>query len=448
MHPLNIAVVGSGISGLSAAWLLDKRHDVTLFEADDRLGGHTNTVVMDVDGASVPVDTGFICFNEGAYPNLTALFDYLDVPVHETSMSFGVSLAGAAYEYSGGTYHGLLAQPSLALSPRYWKMIGEIVRFFREAVPSLETLDEETSLRDWLRAGDYSNDFLHRHLLPMAGAIWSSAAGDMLDHPAASFIRFFANHGLLSVDGRPKWGTVKGGAREYVDRLLDDGRLAIETGRGVQRILRGPDGVRLVFGDGRVRRFDQVVVAAHADQALAMLDAPTAAEDRLLGAFRYTPNTAVLHRDARLMPRRKRAWASWNYLDFEPLEGRTRGAEQLCLTYWMNSLQHLETDRDVFVTLNPPEDMTIEHEAARFQYAHPVFDGPATAAQRALWSLQGEGGVWYCGAHFGHGFHEDGLQSGLAVAEQLGGVRRPWNVANESGRIHLDAPALLAQAAE
>ena len=454
MNPLNIAVIGSGISGLSAAWLLDKRHDVTLFEADDRLGGHTNTVEMDVEGRSVPVDTGFICFNARAYPNLTALFDYLDVPVHETSMSFGVSLDGGAYEYSGGTYNGLLAQPTLAFSMRHWRMMGEIVRFFRSAVPALETIDETVTLGEWLDAGGYSNDFLHRHLLPMGAAIWSACADDMRGYPAAAFIRFFANHGLLSVDGRPKWGTVRGGSCEYVSRLLADGTVTTHTKMAVRRVLRDAGGVRLVFADGQVRRFDQVVIAAHADQTLAMLDAPTETEQRVLGAFRYTPNTAVLHRDARLMPRRSRAWSSWNYLDFDPLDGadgrgRGQAAERLCLTYWMNSLQDLPTERSIFVTLNPPADLRIEGEAARFEYMHPVFDRAAMAAQKRLWSLQGEGGVWFCGAHFGHGFHEDGLQSGLAVAEGLGGTRRPWDVAGESGRIHLDASIpLLAQAAE
>ena len=448
MNSLSIAVIGSGISGLSAAWLLDKRHDVTLFEAEGRVGGHTNTVMMDVEGARVPVDTGFICFNGLAYPNLTALFDHLDVDTHETSMSFGVSLGGGAYEYSGGTYHGLWAQPRRFFQPRHWRMILEIVRFFREAVPAMDTLDEDLSLGEWLDAGGYSDDFTQRHLLPMAAAIWSSAVDDMRAYPARAFIRFFANHGLLQVGDRPRWGTVRGGAKVYVDRLLADGSIQVETDKRCTRIMRDGHGVRLVFADGQVRRFDQVVVAAHGDQALAMLDDPTPAERETLGAFRYTPNTAVLHRDRRLMPKARRAWASWNYLDFEPLEGRRSAPERMVLTYWMNSLQDLPTDRDVFVTLNPPADMAIEHVAGTYDYMHPAFDAGTEAAQKRLWSLQGEGGVWFCGAHFGAGFHEDGIQSGLAVAEELGGVRRPWEVAEESGRIHLGASAGLRQAAE
>lgn len=451
MTRLNIAVVGSGISGLAAAWLLAKRHDVTLIEADERLGGHTNTAripVADSAGArDIAVDTGFICFNHITYPNLTALFEHLRIPVHETRMSFSASLAGGAYEYSGGTYLGLLAQPSNAFRGDHWRMIADILRFFREAPAELEALDETTTIARYLRYNRYSRPFIDRHLLPIAAAIWSGTPESMLDYPARSFIRFFHNHGLLQVDGRPKWGTVDGGANRYIDAMLSDSQFHVQTGTPVKKIVRRPDGVVLHFGNNLARVFDQVVVATHADQALNMLEAPSGQERALLGAFRYSQNHAVLHKDPTLMPKRRLAWASWNYLDFRsglnaPLN------DDLCLTYWMNSLQNLPTREQIFVTLNPPRNREIRDVAGEYDYAHPIFDGNALAAQRDLWSLQGVNRTWFCGAHFGAGFHEDGLQAGLAVAEQLGGQRRPWSVENESGRIVLLDETRRLQAAE
>ncbi len=436
MHSLRIAVIGSGISGASAAWLLSKTHDVTLYEADTRAGGHTNTVVMDVDGVPVPVDTGFICYNSVSYPNLVALFDHLDVPTHDTTMSFAASLGGGSYEYSGGTYFGILAQPTNAFRPSHWRMVKDILRFFREAPTDAENLTDDVTLAQYLAVNNYSAAFIDRHLLPMAAAIWSSRTDDMTSYPAKAFIRFFANHGLLQVEGRPKWSTVLGGSKVYHDRLLADGTMKVRTSTPVRSVKRDAGGVTV---DGE--RYDHVVIATHADEALAMLADPSADETDLLGTFAYSSNTAVLHRDARLMPKRKLAWASWNYV--EPA-----GAKEPALTYWMNSLQSLSTKEDVFVSLNPPADMDIAGEAGRFDYQHPIFDSASLSAQRNLWSLQGTNRTWFCGAHFGAGFHEDGLQSGLAVAEQLGNVRRPWTVANESGRIHVQDRQALALAAE
>jgi predicted NAD/FAD-binding protein len=446
MHSLNIAVVGSGISGLSAAWLLGKKHKVTLFEAADRLGGHTNTVNMGVEGCDVPVDTGFICFNSATYPNLIALFDHLNVPIHDTNMSFAASMANGAYEYSGGTYLGLFGQPSNLLSRQHWRMIRDILRFFKEAPASLATLSDDESLSSYLTREGYSADFAKFHLLPMAAAIWSSRLNDMLDYPAKAFIRFFQNHGLLQVSDRPRWGTVRGGASSYIDKMLADTSVTVRNGEPINQVSRHPHGVEITTSRG-VEKFDQVVIASHADQALAMLDDASPAEQGLLGAFHYSRNRAVLHRDRRFMPRRKLTWASWNYMEMSQQPGRTADPD-LCLTYWMNSLQNLPTKKDVFVTLNPPEWAQIENVAASFDYMHPIFDGPAMGAQRDLWSLQGVNRTWFCGAHFGSGFHEDGLQSGLAVAEQLGNMRRPWQVANESGRIYLQNAVAELEAAE
>lgn len=422
--PLKIAVVGSGVAALSSAWLLAQRHRVTVYEKAERLGGHSNTVTAAALSGDVAVDTGFICFNDATYPNLIALFTHLGVQTRATDMSFAVSLEEGRFEYAAP---GLFAQRRNLLRPRFWSMLSEVLRFYRQAPIHLGGLtDPDLTLGDYLKREGFSEAFRDDHLLPMAAAIWSSPAHTLMDYPAEAFIRFCGNHGLLKLVGRPLWRTIKGGSRVYVERLAQ----AIEDVRldhGVTAVRRTDHGVMVHDSQGGAERFDHVVIGAHADQALAMLDEPTAREREVLGAFRYSRNFTVLHTDADLMPRRRRAWASWNYI------GANGG---LCVTYWMNKLQGLP-GQDLFVTLNPPRPPKPDTLLRSELYEHPIFNPAALEAQKQLWSLQGRGGVWFCGAHFGAGFHEDGLQSGLAVAEQLGGVRRPWTVANESGRIYL-----------
>jgi len=430
--PLSVAVVGSGVAALSAAWLLSREHRVTLYEKAERLGGHSNTVVAGAMGVEVAVDTGFICFNDATYPNLIALFEHLGVPTRATDMSFAVSRDQGRFEYAAP---GLFAQRRNLLRPRFWSMLGEILRFYRQAPVDLAGLtDPQLTLGDYLKREGFSEAFREDHLLPMAAAIWSSPAHTLRDYPAEAFIRFCGNHGLLKLVGRPLWRTVEGGSRIYVERLaqaISDIRLSC----GVTSVRRTDKGVVVHDSQGGAARFDHVVIGAHADQALAMLAEPTARERQVLGAFRYSRNLTVLHTDQTLMPRRRRAWASWNYIG-------TDGG--LCVTYWMNRLQGIE-GQDLFVTLNPPRPPRPDTLLRSELYEHPIFNPAAIQAQKQLWSLQGQGGVWFCGAHFGAGFHEDGLQSGLAVAEQLGGVRRPWAVEDESGRIHLppSSPSLL-----
>ena len=433
MNSLKIAVIGSGISGLSAAWLLSQRHDVTLFEAENRLGGHANTVDCRTNEGSVAVDTGFIVYNCATYPNLVALFDYLNVPTAPSSMGFGVSLDGGAYEYSGDSLLQMMGHPGNLADPGHWRMLWDIVRFFRTAAEQARQLDETVTLGQFVRGQGYSRAFMERHLLPMAGAIWSSAPQQMLDYPARCFLRFFDNHGLLNFIDRPQWRTVTGGSREYVERLVGDSRFRALTGHGVQAIERYSHGVVVQAGNGFRERFDHVVIGTHADQALAMLKEPTAAERHCLAAFRYGRNRAVLHRDASLMPRRRRLWSSWNYVSEKAGEDRSS-----TVTYWMNALQPLATTTDLFVTLNPQRDPAAETIDQEFSYQHPIFTKETALAQKRLWSLQGEQRTWFCGAHFGAGFHEDGLQAGLAVAEQLGGALRPWRVAQQNARIHID----------
>ena len=426
--PMKIAVVGSGISGLACAWLLSERHQVTLYEREDRLGGHSNTVTVHTTDGAVPVDTGFIVYNEQTYPNLTALFAHLGVPTKSSDMSFAASLNGGAVEYSGSGLGGVFAQKRNLLRPRFLGMIRDILRFYKEAPADLERLEHSgISLGDYLVLGGYGDALRDDHLLPMAAAIWSSPARTMLDYPAASFVRFFANHGLLQASNQPLWRTVEGGSRAYVERFARALGRTTRLSRGVTQVRRVSEGVAVTDASGAVATFDHVVIACHADQALAMLAEPPQETRALLGAFRYSRNLAVLHSDAGLMPKRRKVWSSWNYLE-------TDGA--LCVSYWMNQLQGLP-GRDLFVTLNPPRPPRAETLLHSEIYEHPVFDAEAVRAQRQLWSVQGRGNIWFCGAHFGAGFHEDGLQSGLAVAEQLGGVRRPWQVENESGRIHV-----------
>lgn len=432
-RPLSVAVIGSGISGLSAAWLLSKAHDVTLYEKEDRPGGHANTVEA---APGVPVDTGFIVYNTANYPNLTALFDHLGVPTLATDMSFAASLDGGRVEYAGSSLGTLFAQKRNLLRPRFWRMLTDLLRFYRSAPALLASggADQRT-LGQFLDEGGYSDAFVRDHLLPMAAAIWSSPAASMRSHPAASFVRFCDNHGLLKITGRPVWRTVEAGSRSYVDRLTAGMGSALRLNAGVEGVRRENGRVAVRDRRGDIRLFDHVVFATHADQTLTLLEDASAMERDLLGAFPYERNVAVLHTDPALMPRRRSVWSSWNYLS---RPGGVGEDDAVCVTYWMNRLQpFLPAARNLFVTLNPvtpPADGTVLRS---FLYDHPVFGMSALAAQKDLWRLQGQRNSWFCGAYFGAGFHEDGLQAGLAVAEALGGVRRPWTVENESGRIHL-----------
>ncbi|WP_326532791.1 NAD(P)/FAD-dependent oxidoreductase [Pseudorhodoferax sp.] len=434
-EPLRVAVVGSGIAGLSAAWLLGQRHQVQVFEADRRPGGHSHTVDVPGPNGQVPVDTGFIVYNEPAYPNLTALFAHLGVATQATEMSFGVSLDSGALEYAGSSLNTLFAQRANLLRPRFWRMLHELLRFYREA-PGHASAAGLQPLDDYLDLQGYGAALREDHLYPMAAAIWSTPAAQVGRYPTAAFVRFCQNHGLLQLSGRPRWRTVQGGSRSYVRQLTRGLGERLHLDSAVLQVQRDAQGVRLRTRHGwHPERFDQVVLACHADQALRLLPDATGEERHLLGAFGYSRNLAVLHRDPALMPRRRAVWSAWNYL------ADRRRPDALCVSYWMNRLQGIADDQPLFVTLNPVQPPRPEHLLRTEVYEHPLFDAEALRAQARLWSLQGQRRSWFCGAYFGAGFHEDGLQAGLAVAEALGGVRRPWNVADESGRIALPAKA-------
>lgn len=418
---MRIAVIGSGIAGLSAAWLLRSGHDVTVYEQESRLGGHANTVTVDYGGKPVAVDTGFIVYNERNYPNLVRLFEHIGVATEPSQMTFSVSADGGRLEYEG-SLRGLLAQPGNLMDRRYWRMMADIVRFFSSATQLLRRQGDDPTLGEWLKRERYGDGFIHDHLLPMGAAIWSCPVETMLDFPARSFIRFFDNHQLLNLVERPQWRTVTGGSRQYVERLASDLLGRIRLSAPVRRVTPLGTGVTVETADGATETFDHVIFGTHGDQALRLIADPTEFERRILGAFRYQPNTAILHRDRSLMPRRRAAWAAWNY-QAASTEGRDR---RVALTYWMNRLQNLDAEKPLFVSMNPLSEPDPALEFARFSYEHPVFDTAAVLAQESLPSIQGARGLWFCGSYFGWGFHEDGLTAAIAVARSFG-VEPPWH---------------------
>jgi predicted NAD/FAD-binding protein len=411
-----IAVIGAGVSGLGAAWALRNTADVTVYENAPRVGGHAWTVDVDYDGARTPVDIGFICYNEPNYPNLTALFRHLGVKTHATDMSFAVSDPGG-YEW-GSDPLGLFAWKRNLADPKFLGLLREILRFNAIARQHLAARSiPDISLGAYLDANGFSQDFRCCYLLPMGAAIWSTPEQDMLDYPVASLIQFFDNHRLMHAL-RPVWRTVAGGSRTYVDRLAHDLGDRILVDAAIRTIRPGPGGrVQIVQRDGSSIIFDHAILACHADQARALLD-PVYDEQRLaLGSIRFSQNTAYLHRDASLMPQRRRAWASWNVL---------KGADdRVCVTYWMNRLQKIPGRLPLFVTLNPTVEPALDKTFGVYEFEHPMYDAPSAAARRAVQRIQGQSGLFFSGAWLGDGFHEAGLRTGLEAACALG-AQLPW----------------------
>jgi len=420
-----VAVIGSGISGLSAAHALSGHARVTLFEAGSYFGGHTNTVDMTIDGVTHGVDTGFLVLNERTYPQLLKLFRELGVEIAKSEMSFSVQVPsrGTArdLEWSGCDLNTVFAQRSNLLRPRFWRMLVDLMRFNKLATAlaasgEVDALDQP--IGEFLTEHRFSAEFRDWYFLPMIGSIWSCPVDQMLRFPVATMLRFCHNHGLLQVANRPQWYTVRGGARTYVNKMLKavpDARLNTPV-RSVRRV----DGAVLVATDTGTEHFDEVVLACHSDQSLALLADASPAEAQVLGAIRYQRNRAVLHTDTSLLPKRRKAWAAWNY---ERAASGSRDEASVCLHYLLNRLQPLPFSAPVVVSLNPLTDPRAETIHAEFDYAHPVFDMAAIDAQRRVPAFQGNRHTWFAGAWTRYGFHEDGLMSGLAV---VAGLRAAW----------------------
>ncbi|MBL4835152.1 MAG: FAD-dependent oxidoreductase [Pseudomonas sp.] len=412
---MRIAIIGSGISGLVCGHLLARSHEITVFEAADWVGGHTHTVDVEVEGKAYAVDTGFIVFNDWTYPNFIKLLDQLGVGSRPTEMSFSVNEPTTGLEYNGNNLNSLFAQRSNLFSPAFLGMVRDILRFNREAAADLDTgeIAADITLGDYLRAKGYGQRFTDHYIIPMGAAIWSMSLADMLAFPLQFFVRFFRNHGLLSVSDRPQWRVIEGGSRSYVAPLTRDFAQAIRLNCPVSQVRRDTEGVTVVSSRGE-ERFDRIIFACHSDQALKLLAQPTEQEQSILGAIGYADNDVVLHTDTRLLPRRKLAWASWNYrLGNDP-------AQPAAVTYNMNILQGIESDTTFCVSLNQTAEIDPAKILRRFSYAHPQFSLAAAAAQERWSELAGANHTFYCGAYWANGFHEDGVVSALRVTSALG----------------------------
>jgi uncharacterized protein len=424
---MRVAVIGTGIAGSAAAWALSKRYPVTVYDRELRPGGHSHTVTIYYDGEPLSVDIGFIVYNELNYPDLTALFAHLGVETLESCMSFAVTADAGRFEWKGcggnwrETAGGLFAQPRNLLSPSYLRMLRDILTFNAKSVEDFSAGRlKGLTLAEYFAWRGFAPRLLTDYLAPMGAAIWSAPSDQMMQFPAENFVAFFSNHRLLQYD-RPIWRTVKGGSRRYVEKLMS-GLDQLRLGCAVTSIERSNHGVVVHDSHGRTETYDHVVIASHSDQALAMLSDAGAGERAILGDLNYAPNVVYLHRDIRLMPKRRRAWASWNFLRWKREE---TAPNDVAVTYWMNPLQGIDDDKPLFVSLNPPFEPDPALSFGRYMCDHPQYNAAAFAAQKRLGEIQGQRHTWFCGAWTGYGFHEDGLRSGLAVAEALG-ASVPW----------------------
>ena len=400
---MKIAVIGSGISGLSSAYFLSKKYKVDLYEKDNHFGGHSYTYEIEEDNKIVPVDLGFIVFNEVTYPNLVNFFNELKVPYEKSDMSFSVSIKNSNVEYSGSGLGGIFANKLNFLNLKFLNMIREIILFYKTAQKLLESEIKEETLGSFLNKKKLSNYFIEYHLIPMVAAIWSMPFNKAKEMPLKFFLNFFINHGLFKLKNRPQWFTVSNRSRAYVKKVTDKISGEIFKNYKVDKLIRSDDNIRLIIGNEYVD-YDQVVLASHADQSLRMLEKPTEQEKNILEKFNYVKNEAYLHTDERFMPRRKRAWSSWNSVS---------DGDKTCITYWLNKLQNLQTSKDYFLTLNPIYKINDNSFIKKVNFTHPYLNSENTELQKDLKLIQGKKRTWFCGSYFGYGFHEDGLKSSI-----------------------------------
>lgn len=411
-----IAIIGTGIAGMGAAHFLKDEYDITLFEKNGYVGGHTNTVTVDENGTPIHIDTGFMVFNQVTYPNLLRLFDELNVPVKKTSMSFSVQHVPTELEFCGSGLNGLFAQRKNLFSPRFIRMLLQIDRFNKECEEVLtDPRYASMTLAEYVAEKQYGDDFLYQYIIPMSSAVWSTPIDLMLGFPAFSLVRFFKNHGFLGLDVQHQWYTIHNGSRSYRDILIRPFEKKIAVNSAVVRVERNGNGAAVVLADGQRAQFDKVIIAAHADEALAMLSEPTELQRRLLSPFSYQENIAVLHTDPSVMPKTRRAWSSWNYR----IDRTKDGGLSPSTVYWMNSLQQVSRTKDYFVNINGEEAIDPARVLRRIVYTHPVYTVAAQQAQKELPKLNEEGPVYFCGSYFKYGFHEDAFTSGLDVSRVL-----------------------------
>ena len=418
--PKKIAIIGTGISGMAAAYGLNPYHDISIYEKNAYVGGHSRTVNVKTPDGSVPVDTGFIVMNRKNYPLLTRLFEHLNVPLADSNMSFGSSIDGSWLEYSTQNLAALFAQKRNLLRFEFWSMLFDILKFNASAKRFM-TSDPSLTLGKALDLLGMKSWFKSYFLLPMGAAIWSSPIANILDFPASTFIRFFENHGLLTISDHPQWLTVKGGSREYVKRLIAPFEKKIRLNCGVESVRRMPEAVSITDSSGRSECFQEVVFACHADQALSMIKDPSQDELSILGAFHYQSNRTILHQDLKFMPKERKAWASWVYLS----EQKKGFQSNVSLSYWMNNLQPLDTKTSLFVTLNPGKEPQADLIHDEHHFEHPILNEPAIRSQDKIQQIQGCDRFWFCGAYQRYGFHEDGLSSAVTMLRQMG-VDIPW----------------------
>jgi predicted NAD/FAD-binding protein len=414
---MKIAIIGSGISGLGAAYLLNEAgYDISIFEKNDYIGGHSRTIEVVENNKKIPVDTGFIVFNYRNYPLLTGLFNHLKIPVQKSNMSFGVSINNGEIEYGTQKLSNIFAQKINLIKPSFWRMIFDIIRFNKNATKYIDSNLSMGELLKKMRLGAWFRDY---YLIAMGAAIWSTPAEKMLEFPARSFLRFFQNHGLLTVTEQPQWYTVSGGSREYVKIITAKFADKIRLNNGVKKVIRSQNKITIIDDKNNEEIFDKVIFACHSDQALSMLEAPTEDELKIIGSFKYQPNKVVLHCDENFMPKNKNCWSSWVYLN-------DKNSNKISLSYWMNNLQNLSSEKPIIVTLNPSKMPEASKIYNMHIFEHPVFDEAAIDAQSKIENIQGENNTYFCGAYTRYGFHEDGFMSGVKVAEKIG-AKIPWN---------------------